>query len=79
MYPNVSRLVETYDSKYTIVILAAKRARQINDYMNSIKRHELTDVRGPELDMINEKPLSIAYREIAQGMITYEKPDPETK
>ncbi len=75
MYPNVSKLVEDFDSRYSLVLLAAKRARQINDYFNSIKRHELTDVPGPELDQISEKPLTIAYREIAQGKIGYERPD----
>lgn len=75
MYPNVSKLIKDFDSRYTLVILAAKRARQINDYLNSLKRHELTDIRGPELDMISEKPLTVAFREIAQGKIAYERPE----
>ena len=73
MYPNVSKLIKDFDSRYTLVILASKRARQINDYLNSIKRHELTEVRGPELDLIHEKPLTIAFSEIAQGKIGYER------
>lgn len=73
MYPNVSKLVNDFDSRYTLVILAAKRARQINDYLASIKRHELTDIRAPELDRITEKPLTIAFQEIAEGKVGYEK------
>ena len=73
MYPNIDRLLSKVDSRFTLAILAAKRARQINDYLNSIKRHELTEVRGPELSVINEKPLTIAFDEIANGKISYER------
>ena len=73
MYPNMSKLLEKVDSRFTLAILAAKRARQINDYLNSIKRHDLTEIRGPELSVINEKPLSIAFDEIASGKISYER------
>ena len=73
MYPNMSKLLEKVDTRYTLAILAAKRARQINDYLNSIKRHELTEVKGPELDVLNEKPLSIAFDEIERGKISYER------
>ncbi len=73
MYPNMSRLLAKVDSRFTLAILAAKRARQINDYLNSIKRHDLTDIKGPELSVINEKPLSIAFSEIDEGKITYER------
>ena len=73
MYPNMSKLLEKVDSRYTLAILAAKRARQITDYLNSIKRHDLIEVKGPELNVINEKPLSIAFDEIANGKIGYER------
>ena len=73
MYPNMSKLLEKVDSRFTLAILAAKRARQINDYLNSIKRHDLTEIKGPELSVINEKPLSIAFDEIASGKIGYER------
>lgn len=73
MYPNIDRLLEKVDSRFTLSILAAKRARQINDYLNSIKRHELSDVKGPALDMINEKALTIAFDEIANDKVTYER------
>lgn len=73
MYPNIDRLLSKVDSRFTLAILAAKRARQINDYLNSIKRHELSEVRGPELDVVNEKPLSIAFDEIGRDKIGYER------
>ena len=73
MYPNIDKLLSKVDSRFTLAILAAKRARQINDYLNSIKRHELTEVKGPQLTMIHEKPLTIAFQEIADDKITYER------
>ncbi|MDP1808035.1 MAG: DNA-directed RNA polymerase subunit omega [Actinomycetota bacterium] len=73
MYPNIDKLLGKVDSRFTLAILAAKRARQINDYLNSIQRHELTEVRGPELDVISEKPLTIAFDEIARDKIGYER------
>jgi DNA-directed RNA polymerase subunit omega len=69
----MSKLLEKVDSRYALAILAAKRARQINDYLNSIKRHDLIEVKGPELNVINEKPLSIAFNEIEHDKIGYER------
>lgn len=73
MYPNIDKLLTDIDSRYTLVILAAKRARQINDYLNNLRRHELTEVRGPEFSMLSEKPLSIAFNEIMAGKLRYER------
>lgn len=73
MYPNIDRLLSKVDSRFTLAILAAKRARQITDYMNSVKRHELIEVKGPALELLNEKPLTIAFDEIANDRIGYER------
>ena len=73
MYRNRRKLLEKVDRRFPLAILAAKRARQITDYLNSIKRHDLIEVKGPELNVINEKPLSIAFDEIANGKIGYER------
>jgi DNA-directed RNA polymerase subunit omega len=69
-------LLKKVDSKYSLVILAAKRTRQINDYLNSIRKQELTNILPPQVDMetaIKAKPLSIAFEEILNDKITYEK------
>lgn len=73
MIKNVDALVSRVDSRYTLVILAAKRAREINNYLNGLKRGELIQVRGPQISMINEKPLTIAFEEIAEDKLTYER------
>jgi len=73
MIRNMDALIDKVDSRYTLVILAAKRARDINNYLNGLQRGELTHVRGPQIDMIGEKALTIAFEEIDEDKITYER------
>ena len=63
------------DSKFTLVTLAAKRARQINDYFNQLGEG-LGAIVPPQVTSVSRKPLSIAFEEIAAGKITYERPEP---
>ncbi|GAB3665366.1 DNA-directed RNA polymerase subunit omega [Zhihengliuella somnathii] len=67
--PPIDELLKTTDSKYALVINAAKRARQINAYYAQL--HEgLFEYVGPLVDTkLNEKPLSIALREINEGLL----------
>ncbi len=69
----MDKLLNKVDSKYTLVIAAAKRARQINDYFSAIKRHDLVRVRPPQIEALSSKPLIIALAEIQQDKITYER------
>ena len=74
--PNIDTLLERVDSKYTLVILSARRAREINSYYN-----QLGEGRGEfvpplvETGGLRNKPLSIALEEIAEGKVTFERPD----
>ncbi|RJQ31171.1 MAG: DNA-directed RNA polymerase subunit omega [Actinobacteria bacterium] len=71
-------LMNKLDSKFGLVIVSAKRARQINDYLNSIKKHELPQCVSPQVPLeeaVKAKPLSVALLEIAEGNIAYEKQD----
>jgi DNA-directed RNA polymerase subunit omega len=67
--PPIDELLEKVDSKYQLVIVAAKRARQINDYY--AERAEGTVfTAGPLVEStIDEKPLTIAMREINEGLV----------
>ena len=65
----IDEMVDRCGSRFTLAILAAKRARQINNFLNNIKTAEPTDFHGPALDMVQEKPLTVAFREIAEGKI----------
>jgi DNA-directed RNA polymerase subunit omega len=70
--PPIDELLEATDSKYSLVIYAAKRARQINAYYSQLGEGLLEYV-GPLVDThVHEKPLSIALREINSGMLTAE-------
>lgn len=61
LYPSVNEIRKKADSRYTIVILAAKRARDIID-----GKPILTEVE-------NDRPVSLAANEIAEDLITYKR------
>ena len=73
--PKIESLLENAESKYTLVILSAKRARQINSYFvqlgEGVAEHTppqipLTPDRAP-------KALSIALQEIAEEKVAFER------
>jgi DNA-directed RNA polymerase subunit omega len=75
-YPSIDDLLEKTDSKYSLVSYAAKRARQINAYYSQLGEGLLEYV-GPLVETyVQEKPLSIAMREIDAGLLTAEPFDP---
>ncbi len=61
LYPSINEIRKKADSRYTVVIMAAKRSRDIID-----GKPILTDCE------IN-KPVSIAAHEIAEDLITYKR------
>lgn len=63
LYPSINEIRMKADSRYTLVILAAKRARDIIE-----GKPKLTEV-----DI--EKPVSIAANEISEDLITYRRDD----
>lgn len=70
--PPIDDLLEAADSKYALVIYASKRARQINAYYSQLGEGLLEYV-GPLVDThVQEKPLSVAMREINEGLLTSE-------
>jgi DNA-directed RNA polymerase subunit omega len=71
-HPPIDDLLEATDSKYSLVLYAAKRARQINAYYSQLGEGLLEYV-GPLVEThVHEKPLSIALREINEGLLTAE-------
>ena len=61
IYPSIDDLLEKVDSKYTLVIAAAKRGRQLR---NGSKK---------TIDEIYSKDVATALREIEAGNIEYER------
>lgn len=74
--PAIDDLLEKTGSKYSLVLYAAKRARQINAYYSQLGEGLLEYV-GPLVETnVHEKPLSIALREINGNLLSIEQLDP---
>ena len=68
--PPIDDLLGKVDSKYQLVIFAAKRARQINSYYSDLGDGSLYEHVGPLVpSTVDEKPLSIALRENHEGKL----------
>ncbi len=63
LYPSINEIKHKADSRYTLVILAAKRARDI------------IDGKPPLVDCKVNRPVSIAAREINEDMIKVRYPE----
>jgi DNA-directed RNA polymerase subunit omega len=74
MDPVIEDLLDKVDSKFTLVALGAKRARQVNAYYNSLGEG-LGRVVPPQVTSVSGKPLSIAFEEIAASKTTYTRPN----
>ncbi len=64
IYPTLSSLLEKVDSKYTLVVAVAKRARQLVDGQSKLTRVD------------SSKPVTVAVHEIDEGKVTYERNKP---
>ena len=73
--PKIETLLDATDSKYTLVLMAAKRSRQINAYFSQLGEGvaEFTPPQVPLDPDRAPKPLSIALQEIAEGKVSYER------
>ena len=69
--PAIDDLLSKVDSKYSLVVFGAARARQINTYRQEMKSGDVNVTNiGPLVPSTPEdKPLSIALEEIAQDKL----------
>lgn len=73
--PKIEDLLEKVDNQYTLVVLGARRARQIIDYHAKLGAGLDEKPLPPLLDTVyGLKPLTISLREIAEDKIGYERP-----
>jgi len=76
--PPIDDLLKKSQSKYQLVIYSAKRARQINAFYSQLGEGLLEYV-GPLVETTpEEKPLSIAMRELDKGLLetkAFDDPD----
>ena len=73
IHPKIDELLEHTESKYALVIAAAKRTRQINDY-----HHQLGEGMGfeaappPLVESRSKNYLTMSLEEVSLGKIKYE-------
>jgi len=65
--PPINELLKKVDSRYTLVIATAKRARQLIDGNEKL------------IDSESNKPVTIATKEIFEDKISYKKIKPENE
>jgi DNA-directed RNA polymerase subunit omega len=73
MSPPVENLLGRVDSKFSLVTLAARRARNINSYFAQLG-DGLGHMVPPQVSTVARKPLSIAFEEIAADKIVWAEP-----
>lgn len=61
IYPTLDDLMKNVDSKYSLVLQVAKRARQ------------LIDGDQPKAEIDSDKAVTVAMNEVNKGMINYRK------
>ena len=77
--PPIDDLLEKVDSKYRLVIFAAKRARQINAYYSQLGEGLLGECGSARRSPPGRNQLSVALRELQDDMLQYTQIDPEAE
>ena len=70
IHPRIDELLDDVDSRYALVIVAAKRARQINNYHHQLGEGTF-DEFPPLVESRSKNYLTMALEEIAEGKIKY--------
>jgi DNA-directed RNA polymerase subunit omega len=70
IHPRIDELLEPVDSRYALVIVAAKRARQINNYHHQLGEGTF-DEFPPLVESRSKNYLTMSLEEIAEGKIKY--------
>ena len=60
--PTLDELMEKVDSRYTLVVIAAKRARILT---------EISAAKADKTDRSADKPVTTAFKEIAANRISF--------
>ena len=72
--PRIDRLFGNVDSRYALVIVAAKRARQINNYHHQLGEGSFGDNLPPLVESRSKNYLTMAFEETSQGMLKFTYP-----
>ena len=71
MNPAIEELLGRVDSKFALVTLASRRARQINSYYHNLGEGTFDEFPPPMIDTGSKNYLTIALEEVAGGKIAY--------
>jgi len=69
--PRVDKLLEKTDTHYAAVVVAAKRARQLNSYYRALGEGTYEEFTPPMVETQTGNYLTISLEELAQGKIKY--------
>jgi DNA-directed RNA polymerase subunit omega len=72
IHPRIDELMQQVDSRYALVIVAAKRARQINNYHHQLGEGTFEDFAPPMVQSRSKNYLTMALEETAEGKIVYD-------
>lgn len=78
MTPPIEGLLDLAGSKFSLVTLSSKRAREINSYFNQLGEG-LGAIVPPQVTSVARKPLSIAFEEIGSGKIVPVTPEEQAE
>jgi DNA-directed RNA polymerase subunit omega len=70
--PRVDTLLDHVDSRYALVIVAAKRARQINNYHHMLGEGSFDEAPPPMIESRSKNYLTMSLEEVAQNKLAYE-------
>ena len=72
IHPRIDELLANVDSRYALVIVAAKRARQINNYHHQLGEGiGFEDAPPPLVESRSKNYLTMALEEIAESKLKY--------
>ena len=74
IHPRIDQLLTQVDSRYALAIVAAKRARQINNYHHQLGEGTFGDNLPPLVESRSKNYLTMALEEVDEGMLKYEYP-----
>ena len=72
IHPPIDKLLERIDSKYALVIVAAKRARQLNTYHHQLGEGNIDTFAPPMVESRSKNYLTMALEEVASGKLVYD-------
>ncbi|MFO7292561.1 MAG: DNA-directed RNA polymerase subunit omega [Actinomycetes bacterium] len=68
----IEDVINAVGNRFAAVVVAARRARQINAYFSQLGGG-IGEYVPPQVHSLSRKPLTIAMEEIAEGKVTVEK------